>query len=572
VLTPGQKIFEYEVTRSLGQGGFGAVVEAHDPVLDRRVAIKELLLEKSASDNTVKRFVQEARVAASLEHPNIVSIYGMRLEGKQFYMIMEFLPGGSLLDMLKKQGKLPADQAVQLAIGICDGLANFHRRGIIHRDIKAENILLTADGRPKVADFGIAHVPKAAGGLALTQAGFQPSSLLYSSPEQVRGESLDTRSDVYQIGELLFYMLAGYHYINLTALELEAVTQSSKNQMRAQMKLYELLEKAICEEMPPDLSLLWREVGALAGVVEAAMSKERANRFNNAAEFAAALRTLSITTLPAPVEGGLLGLQDARAYNRRGLAYVSTRNYEQAIVAYSRALELDPHFAEAFNNRSAAHLLMGNYGQAVADCTQAIALAPDFVAATVNRGIAHTGLRQYDQALADYNHALTLTPQNVYAFYNRGNTFLWMSQFKEAVANYSQAIALSRDFGPAYVNRGVAHTELKQYDLALADFNQAIDDNPAYVYAYYNRATLYKELGENEPALADYSQVIELNPEHRYAYENRGDVLAALGQDDLASEDYTRIIVQTASIHPKRLSVASSMMMPATPLDFLTRQ
>ena len=572
MLTPGQKFLEYEIVRPLGRGGFGAVFEARDRMLDRRVAIKELLLRKASDENSVKRFVQEARIAAALEHPNVVSIYGLRIEEKRFYMIMEYLPGGSLLDLLKQQGKLPVEQAVQLTTGICDGLAKFHEKGIVHRDIKAENILLTGDGLPKVIDFGIAHVPQAAGGMALTQAGFQPSSLLYSSPEQVRGDQLDTRSDVYQVGELLFYMLAGYHYINMEALELAAITHSGPNKMRAQMKLYELLENAICHEEPPDMKMLWREVGALAGVVETAMSKNREDRFKDAAEFAATLKTLSINTTPASTEQEAPTLQDARAYDKRGLAYVSTRNYEQAIIDYTKAIALDPNFAEAYNNRSTAHLVMGNYGQAVVDCDRALALAPEFVAAYVNRGIAYTGLRDYDQALADYATALDLTPGNIYAFYNRANTYLWMSRYQEAVTDYGQTIALKADFVPSYVNRGVAHTELKAYDLALADFSQAIDLNPDYVYAYYNRANVYRETGDDQNAIADYSKVIELNPEHRYAHENRGDAYAAIGQDDLASDDYTKIIVHTSSIHPKRLAVARSMLMPTTPLSFLTRK
>lgn len=572
MLTPGQNFLEYEIIRPLGQGGFGAVFEARDRVLNRRVAIKELLLKKISDETAVKRFVQEARIATALQHPNVVTIYGLRIEGKRFYMIMEYLSGGSLLDLLKKQGKLPVEQAVRLTIGICEGLAKFHAQGIVHRDIKAENILLSEDGLPKVIDFGIAHVPQAAGGMALTQAGFQPSSLLYSSPEQVRGDPLDTRSDVYQIGELLFYMLAGYHYINLEALEIEAVTHSGPNQMRAQMKLYELLENAICHQDPLELKILWREVGALAGVVETAMAKEPQHRFKDAAEFAATLKTLSINTTPATSDKESLTLQDAWAYNKRGLAYASTRNHEQAIIDYTKALELDPHYAEAYNNRSTSHLRMNNYGQAVVDCDRALELAPEFVAAYVNRAIAYTGLRAYDQALADFARALELSPHNLYAFYNRGNTHLWMSKFRDAVTDYSQTIALKVDFVPSYVNRGVAHSELKQYDLALADFSQAIDLNPDYIYAYYNRANVYREIGDYPNAIADYSKVIELNPEHRYAYENRGDAYAAIGQDDLASDDYTKIILQTSSIHPKRLSVARSMLMPATPLDFLTRK
>jgi tetratricopeptide (TPR) repeat protein len=464
------------------------------------------------------------------------------------------------------------EQAVNLTIGICEGLAKFHAKGIIHRDIKGENILLTTDGRPKIIDFGIAHVPEAVGGLALTQAGFQPSTLLYSSPEQVRGEPLDARSDVYQIGEVLYYMLVGGHYIDLDTLEAQAITHGGTSQFRSQAKLYELLEQSICEVMPAGLKTLWSEVGALAGVVEKALAKNRQDRFKDAEEFAATLKTLSINTTPASSEAEELTVLDSRAYNRRGLAHASTRNYEQAIVDYTKAIELDPEYAEAYVNRSTAHLLMSNYGQAVTDCNYALELAPDFVAAYTNRGIARTGLRDYEQALADYDQALKLAPKNVYAYYNRGNTYLWMGQYQEAITNYSQAINLNREFVAAYANRGVAHNELKQNDLALADFSQAIDLNPDYVYAYFNRANVYRELRQDEKAINDYSKVIELNPEHRYAYENRGDAYAASGNEEQASEDYTRVITQTSAIHPKRLSIARSMLMPATPLDFLTRE
>lgn len=572
MLTPGQKLFEYEIIRPLGQGGFAAVFEAQDRVLDRRVAIKQLLLDKVTDEKAVKRFLQEARIAAALEHPNVVSIYAMRVEARHFYMVMEYLSGGSLRDLLNREGKLPVEQAVYLATGICEGLAKFHAKGIVHRDIKAENILLTADGRPKVADFGIAHVPEAAGGLGLTQVGFQPSTLLYSSPEQVRGEVVDVRSDVYQIGELLYYMLAGRHYIDIGALEKQAITAGGTNQFRSQAKLYELLERAICEEMPAGLAQLWREVGALAEVVETALLKNKGDRFKDAAEFAATLKTLSINTTPVTAEAGELVIQDSRAYNKRGLAYVSTRNYEQAMVDFNKAIALDPDYAEAYNNRSTAHLLMDNFGQAVVDCTQALKLAPDFVAAYVNRGIALTGLREYEQALADYNKALELAPQNVYAYYNRANTYLWMDKYKEAIGDYNQTITLKPEFVAAYVNRGLVHGELKHFQEALADYTQAIALNPDYVYAYYNRANLHRELNNHQQAIDDYSKVVELNPEHRYVYENRGDLYAVIGDEERASDDYTKIIIQTSSIHPKRLSVARSMLMPATPLDFLTRE
>lgn len=538
-------------------------------MLNRRVAIKQLLLDRAGDEKTVKRFIQEARVAASIEHPNVVSIYSLRIEEKRFYMIMEFLSEGSLHGLMKKEGKLPVEQAVRLATGICEGLAKLHEKGIIHRDIKAENILLTADNRPKIIDFGIAHVPEAFGGMGLTQAGFQPSTLIFSSPEQVRGRPIDARSDVYQIGELLYYMLMGEHYIDMKALESTAMTYGGTSQFRAQARLYTLLEKAICEEMPEGLSQLWREVGVLAGVVEKALAKNPDDRFANTLDFAAALNAINITITPEPTEAETLAVKDSRTYNKRGLAHVNMRNFEQAIYDYSKAIELDRHYAEAYNNRSAAHLMMENYAKAVLDCNWTLELAPHFVAAYINLGIAHTGLRNYEQALADYERALEIDPDNLYVFYNRGNTRLWMGDFAGAVMDFDKTVELDPEFVAAYVNRGVAFTEQKEHEAALENYTKAIDLNPNYVYAFYNRANLYRETDRYEEAIADYSKVIELNPQHPYAYENRGDCYAALGRDNQASDDYTKMILHTSAINPKRMIVARSMLMPATPLDFL---
>jgi serine/threonine protein kinase/regulator of sirC expression with transglutaminase-like and TPR domain len=555
----------------LGQGGFAAVFEAKDRLLNRRVAIKQLLLKRTGDERVVKRFVQEARVAASLEHPNVVTIYSLRIDGNLFYIIMEYLPHGSLQNLIDKRGRLSAEQAIRLTTGICEGLAKLHEYGVIHRDIKAQNILLAADGRPKIIDFGIAHVPEMMGGMALTQVGFQPSTLIFSSPEQVRGKAVDQRSDVYQVGQLLYYMLTGQHYIDLKALQAQIKAFGKTNQFQTQAKLYALLEAAICDDMPRDMQKLWREVGVLAGVVEKAMAKDPQDRFASALDFAAALKAINISAgSDDAVEKKTYTMQDSRTYNRRGLAHVNMRNYEQAIYDYSKAIELDRHYAEAYNNRSAAHLMMDNYAKAMLDCNWTLELAPHFVSAYINLGIAHTGLRQYQQALKDYARALEIDPNNLYAFYNRGNTRIWMRDFEGAIEDFNTTIRLDPEFVAAYVNRGVAYTELREYEPALTNYSEAIELNPNYVYAFFNRANLYREMGQYAEAIADYNKVTDLNPQHYYAYENRGDCYAALGQDTQATADYARMAENTWAITPKRMNVARSMLMPATPLDFLT--
>ena len=159
-LTPGDTFFEYRITRALGQGAFGTVYLAQDTLLDRPVAIKELTAAAQADRAAFQRFLQEARAAGSLNHPNIVTIYALKPADATVYLVMEYLPGGSLRALLSQRGRLPVDDAVRIAADVCDGLAAAHAKGIVHRDIKPENILLTADGRAKVGDFGIAHVPR----------------------------------------------------------------------------------------------------------------------------------------------------------------------------------------------------------------------------------------------------------------------------------------------------------------------------------------------------------------------------------------------------------------------------
>jgi serine/threonine protein kinase len=287
LLKPGDRIFEYDVIRLLGRGGFAAVYEARDRMLDRRVAIKQLHVEKIKHETSVKRFMQEARVAAAVEHPHVVTIYALRIENKRIYMIQEYLSGGSLYDMIEQQKKLPIHQAIKLFSGMCEGLSKLHAKEIIHRDTKAENILLTADGRPKITDFGIAHVPEAAGGMALTQAGFQPSTVIFSSPEQFRGEMLDIRSDVYQMGELFYFMLTGQHYIDLEAIKAEVA--AFEHNVREEIKLYMLLEKAICTDPPAGLPALRKEVGGVADVLAKALAKRKEDRYDDILDFAADL-------------------------------------------------------------------------------------------------------------------------------------------------------------------------------------------------------------------------------------------------------------------------------------------
>jgi len=272
-----QRLFEYRIVRVLGQGGFGTVYLAHDTLLDRPVAIKELTITAQTDEVAFKRFIQEARIAGGLNHPHIVTVYALKVVGPNVYLVMEYLAGGSLRALLEQRGSLPVEQAVHIAADLCEGLAAAHAQDIVHRDVKPENILLTEDGRAKVGDFGITHVPRGTGGTYLSQltgAGLQPGTLLYMSPEQIRGQQVDGRSDVYQVGVLLYEMLTGRHYVDMDALGQQVQETAGSNVMLFQARLYEMVAEAVCEWGPKGVCQIRSDVpGWIGEVMTRALAK-----------------------------------------------------------------------------------------------------------------------------------------------------------------------------------------------------------------------------------------------------------------------------------------------------------
>ncbi len=260
----------YRITRELGAGGMATVYLAHDLRHERDVALKVLRPELSAVIGA-ERFLVEIKTTANLQHPHILALYDSgQVDGTVFY-VMPYIDGESLRDRLARERQLPVGDAVRIATEIASALDYAHRHGVIHRDIKPDNILLH-DGSALVADFGIAHAAsRGEGGSRMTETGMSLGTPHYMSPEQALGErNLDARSDVYALGCVLHEMLAGEP--PFTGPNAQAVIARVMNSAPAPVTA---LRKSVPDEV--------------ADAILTALEKLPADRFASAAEFAAAL-------------------------------------------------------------------------------------------------------------------------------------------------------------------------------------------------------------------------------------------------------------------------------------------
>src|ERR1700719_4207030 len=220
VLTSGTKLGPYTIQSPLGAGGMGEVYRASDTRLGREVAIK-VLPESFASDaDRLRRFEQEARAIAALNHPNILAVHDIGVQDGIRYIVTELLEGRSLREQLN-EGALPIRKALDYAKQISDGLAAAHGRGIVHRDLKPENVFCTREGRVRILDFGLAkqglpqgaHAEATMNGATMPDVHTEPGMVMgtvgYMSPEQVRGAPSDHRSDLFSLGAILYEMLSG---------------------------------------------------------------------------------------------------------------------------------------------------------------------------------------------------------------------------------------------------------------------------------------------------------------------------------------------------------------------------
>ena len=260
---PGQQIGSYVIEALLGSGGMAVVFRGRQLSLNRTVAIKILPKDLAKNKLFIQRFEREATVLANLNHPNIVSVIDRGCEGETYFIVMEYVEGETLKDRLHREGKVPPDQVLQISEQVLAGLAYAHRHGVVHRDIKPGNIMINRDEKVKIADFGLAHLTKAQGGLEVTRDHHTMGTLKYMAPEQLTSaKNVDERTDIYSFGVCLYELITGNLPLGVFKMPTEADSA---------------------------LDVRWDDI------IQHSLREDANNRFASADEMARALRELATT-------------------------------------------------------------------------------------------------------------------------------------------------------------------------------------------------------------------------------------------------------------------------------------
>jgi serine/threonine protein kinase/tetratricopeptide (TPR) repeat protein len=549
-----EKNQRYRVLKKLGSGGMGDVCLAEDTILERKVALKFLSKSTSKDPASRRRLLREAKAAASIDHPYVCKVYEAGEQNGELFIAMEYVEGEDLYALLRR-GRLPLDEALRIGTEIIEGLARAHEGKVVHRDLKPSNVMLTRDGHVKIVDFGLARRlstedSPTLSGPSLTQTGAMVGTIIYMSPEQLRGEPADERSDVFSLGLILYELLAGRHPL-----------------MR---KTYVATATAILREDPAPLSeFLEGAPDWLEPFVMRMLSREPADRFSSAAEVVRELREFRSgirVTVGAPRSGptvpsiavlpfvnrsrdeefdyfveGMTDEINARISKISGLKVISRgsamRFKESGKTLQEIGQELGVSFlvegsVQHFGSRvrviaglveveTNSQVWAETYDHDLKDIFQ--------IQTDVSRNIT-AALRGRFSGVTGSSLSMPEQPENMaaYEFHLRGAYFMnkWTpSAVRQAIEYFEKAIAADRNYAPSHAGLATCYGKASLVGFlpaseiasegakARAAAQRALELNPNLAEAHVGKAVVALGFDWNwHTAEASFDRALELNP------------------------------------------------------------
>ncbi|MEW6027288.1 MAG: tetratricopeptide repeat protein, partial [Planctomycetota bacterium] len=557
----GNQFGHYKLERKLGQGGMGAVYLAFDTTLNRRVALKIMLLSDAESE---ERFLREARAAAKLKHPNITQVYEIGTIGKQHYFTMDYIEGVGLDEVVcNNERKLQPRQVAEIVRDIALALDYAHSQGIVHRDIKPSNILVDSANKPFLTDFGLA---KEISGLekSLTLTGTIVGTPDYMSPEQAKGEknAVDARSDIFSLGATLYYSFTGHSPFKgeeLYEVMNNVINKEPVTPLKLAPNLHRDLETICLKCMEKEQNRRYQSAGELAGDLTSflageAISARPAGFITRVVKKARKHKTIALTVLGAAVLIAAVALvltlffsssQENRAKAEAILSKIrmGEPSAEMKITVAQEALKIDPSFAEAWEILSEGYYGKKDCIKEVECLNKVIELAPERASAYYKRGWTYYyELKEPDKAVADFEKVVEIAPDSYMGFFAKGFVEIKGRRFESAIESLNKAVKIKPDAPHLYRERAVVHLHLGKTDLALKDWDKAIELKPDDAGTYYSRGSFYNMRGEYKKAMADFQKVMELNTKDAGAYAMLGDIYYKRKEFDRAIAYYTKAI------------------------------
>ena len=560
----GRRISHYEIIAALGSGGMGVVYRAHDVTLDRDVAIKVLPGDRPRTENARRRFRREAMAASALSHPNIITIYEISADGDTDFIAMEYVRGTTLTSLLKSR-RLSLEEALQYAVQISDALAKAHAAGVIHRDMKPGNIMITDDGLVKILDFGLAKfnpdMTETDDGstldrtkeVTLTQPGMVTGTVFYMSPEQARGEKVDARSDIFSFGSVLFEMVTGkmpFTGANSMAVlhNLHFSPPHDLKQLRPDLPpalvtlLERMLEKNVDKRiqtmgevgyelrkaagmsvepatwqrsagwLPPTSarsaykpSAPWKKwLWSIAGVAVVALTT--LGGWHRIKKWIDPQATTTQTNSDAPVDDNAYALyqrarQDLDHYDREG-------NVDNAIKLLERAVQLDPQSAASYAGLAEAYYYKNRQN-------------PD---------------PQWQKLSANYaDKAVTLDGYLASAHIAQGLAKMQGGDSVEAEKEFKRAEELDPKSSSSYLWLGSLYKNNQKPDRAIDEFNHGLQVNPSDWRLRMSLGDVEYRMGKNTEAAANFEQALKLEPDSVEALVDLSALYHVLNRDDDAA-------------------------------------
>jgi eukaryotic-like serine/threonine-protein kinase len=604
----------FTLRQRVGQGGFGEVYRAWDPHLEREVALKLLLPGAVSGKAEYEAMLREARALASVHHPNIVPVYGIDQHNGRVGFWTDFVHGKTLATLLREQGKFGAREAASIGLDVAKALSAVHRAGLLHRDIKAENVMREEGGRIVLMDFGLSSFEK--------RQTFAAGTPNYMAPELFRGAQNTVATDIYALGVLLYYLVAGEYPAQLTGLSAEqalsrlaepksladlrpdlpdsllrivstAIDMDPHKRFASAGQLAAALAESLGASPPADILLtvsgkptgrhrskvlagvgiaavlaaafaLWREFlpehfGKNTGPASVS-SRTTYDQFQKAQDLL--LHSYKNSNVAEAVKGFQAVLASdpgfALAHARLGTAYfIQFRNshdpklLDMAKESTNRALNLDENLAPPYITLSRIAAMQGQTALAMQQAHKALSLDPR--SAEANGALADVFAAQgKDQdAIATYQKAIDLAPDDWRWPVRLGAMEIGTGDLKDAIAQFQRATQLAPDNAVAYYDLGIADMRSDHMDQARKDLEKALSIEPTSG-TYSELGTVLLLNGQYEPAASMYQKSTELNPNDYTAWGNLAVAYRwSSNQGGKAAAAYAKAIKQAEEVRQK---------------------